>query len=338
MELDPRKRLILSAIVSAYIETGEPVGSKTLLVRENLGVSPATVRNEMSELERLGYLKKTHTSSGRIPSNSGYRYYVGTLTPYRLTAKERAILNDPFETGASLEEVLEASTRHLAAFSGCTVFGVSPNCPDGIYQFEVLPAGKRILAIMVIASGGSVKNYFYRAAEDVTAEDASALTKIINSVFAGFPIDRIGTVRMILLEHEIKTHCPKHIGIVETVKKILAGVRDYELHIGGTENLLSYPEFADIETARGFIGMLSTREQILDALLANRPTDEIEIRIGAENGLFNSPHASLITLFCDKKVPVMLGLMGPTRMDYARTIAGCNHILAHLKTFIEREY
>lgn len=338
MELDARKRLILSAIVSAYIETGEPVGSKTLLVRENLGVSPATVRNEMSELERLGYLKKTHTSSGRVPSNFGYRFYVSTLTPYHLTQKERATLDSPFETSASLEELLEASTRHLAEFSGCTVFGVSPNCPDGIYQFEILPAGKRILAIMVIASGGSVKNYFYRAREDVTAEDASVLTKIMNSVFAGFPIDRIGSVRIMLLEHEIKTHCPKHLEIVDTVKKILAGVRDYELHIGGTENLLSYPEFSDIETARGFIGMLSTREQILEALLANRPTDEIEIRIGAENGLFNSPHASLITLFSDKKFPVMLGLMGPTRMDYARTIAGCNHILTHLKTFIEREY
>ncbi len=338
MELDARKKLILSAIVSAYIETGEPVGSKTLLVRENLGVSPATVRNEMSELERLGYLKKTHTSSGRIPSNSGYRFYVGTLTPYRLTQRERANLNNPFETSASLEELLEASTNKLAAFSGCTVFGISPNCPDGIYQFEVLPAGKRILAIMVIASGGSVKNYFYRAQVDVTQEDASILTKIMNSVFSGFPIDQIGSVRMMLLEHEIKTHCPNHRGIVDTVKKILAGVRDYELHIGGTENLLSYPEFFDIETARGFIGMLSTREQILDALLASRPNDEIEIRIGAENGLFNSPHASLITLFCDKKIPIMLGLVGPTRMNYARTIAGCNHILTHLKTFIEREY
>lgn len=338
MELDPRKRLILSAIVSAYIETGEPVGSKTLLVRENLGVSPATVRNEMSELERLGYLKKTHTSSGRIPSNLGYRFYVRTLTPYQLTERERAALNSPFETSASLEELLESSTRNLAVFSGCTVFGVSPHCPDGIFQFEVLPAGKRILAIMVIASGGSVKNYFYRAAEDVTPEDAQALTKILNAVFAGFPIDRIGSVRMMLLEHELKTHCPKHAAIAETMKKILAGAKGYELHIGGTENLLSYPEFSDIETARGFIGMLSTRENILEALLANRPSDGIEIRIGAENGLFNSPHASLITLFCDDKFPVMLGLMGPTRMDYARTIAGCNHVLAHLKTFIEREY
>ncbi len=338
MDLDRRKRLILSAIVSAYIETGEPVGSKTLLVRENLGVSPATVRNEMSELERLGFLKKNHTSSGRIPSNSGYRFYLDTLTPYRLTETETAALNSPFETSASLEELLDASTRKLAAFSGCTVFGISQTCPDGIYQFEVLPAGKRIFALMVIASSGSVKNYFYRATEDVTAEDAALLTKIINSNLGGFPVEQIGTVRMMLLEHEMQKHCPKHRGIVETVKKVLSNVKDYDLHIGGTENLLSHPEFSDIETARGFVGMLSTREHILEALTANRPNDEIEIRIGAENGLFNSPNASLITLFCDKKVPVMLGLMGPTRMDYARTIAGCNHMLQHLKAFIEQVY
>lgn len=338
MNLDARKQLILSAIVSAYIETGEPVGSKTLLARERLSVSPATVRNEMSELERLGYLQKTHTSSGRIPSNAGYRYYVQTLTPYRLTASELRNLDDAFETSASLEELLEASTRNLANFSGCTVFGISPHCPDGIYQFEVIPAGKRILAIMVIASGGAVKNYFYRATEDVSAEEAATLTKIINTVFSGFPIDRIGEVRMMLLEHEIKTHCKKHVGILNTVRKILHGARDYELHIGGTGNLLSHPEFSDIETARGFMNMLSARERILEAMLANRPEDEVEIRIGAENGLFDSPHASLITLFCDNKFPVMMGLMGPTRMNYARTIAGCNHVMQHLKTFIEREY
>ena len=142
MTLDARKQLILSAIVSAYIETGEPVGSKALLARERLNVSPATVRNEMSELERLGYLKKTHTSSGRIPSNAGYRYYVQTLTPYRLTATELRNLDEAFETSVSLEELLEASTQNLANFSGCTVFGISPHCPDGIYQFEVIPAGK----------------------------------------------------------------------------------------------------------------------------------------------------------------------------------------------------
>lgn len=338
MNLDQRKQFILSAIVSAYIETGEPVGSKTLLSRAQLNVSPATVRNEMSELERLGYLKKTHTSSGRVPSNAGYRYYVETLTPYHLSSREQASLNSPFETSVGLEELLEASTRHLAEFSGCTVFGASPHSPDGVYQFEVMPAGKRILAIMVISSGGAVKNYFYRATEDIAPGDTEQLTKIINSVFAGFPIDCIGELRTMLLEHEIRTHCPKHIGIINTVRKILTGVRDYELHIGGTENLLSYPEFSDIETARGFVGMLATREHILEALLSNRSNDEIEIRIGAENRLFNSPHASLITLVCDNKFPVVLGLMGPTRMDYARTIAGCNYVLRRLKTFIEQEY
>lgn len=338
MALSERKQRILSAIVSAYIETGEPVGSKTLLSREGLSVSPATVRNDMSDLERLGYLQKTHTSSGRIPSNAGYRYYVQTLAPYRLTERELQRLDSAFETAVSLEELLAESTKHLAAFSGCTVFGISPHCPDGVYQFEVLPAGRRIFAIMVIASGGAVKNYFYRTAEDATPEQAATLTRIINTVFAGFPIDRIGEVRIALLEHEIRTHCPGHLGIMSTVRKILAGVRDYELHIGGTENLLSYPEFSNIETARGFIGMLSTREYILEAMLNRMPTDEIEIRIGAENGLFNSPHASLITLFCDEKFPVMLGLMGPTRMDYARTIAGCNHFMKHLKIFIDREY
>lgn len=338
MALDSRKQAILSAIVSAYIETGEPVGSKSLLARERLNVSPATVRNDMSELERLGYLQKTHTSSGRVPSNEGYRFYVQTLTPYKLKPQEIRSLNAAFETAVSLEELLDLSTHRLAAFSGCTVFGVSPHCPDGIYQFEILPAGKKILAIMVIASGGAVKSYFYRAKEEVTPQDAAKLTSIVNSVFAGFPIDRIGEVRRLLLEHEIRTHCPKHVGIAETFRKILSGAHDYELHIGGTENLLSHPEFSDIETARGFIEMISAREHILDVMLTNRPENGVEIRIGSENGIFNSPHASLITFCCDEKFPVLLGLMGPTRMDYARTLAGCGYFMKNLRRFIEREY
>lgn len=338
MALDIRKQRILSAIISTYIETGEPVGSKTLLAREQLNVSPATVRNDMSELERLGYLKKTHTSSGRVPSNLGYRYYVDTLSPYHLKERELEGLDGAFESAVSLEELLKESTNRLAVFSGCTVFGISPHCPDGVYRFEVLPAGKRIFAIMVIASGGAVKNYFYRTEEEVNPNDAEKLTHVINQVLSGFPVDRIGDVRLLLLEHELKTHCPKHLGILSTVRKILNEARDYELHIGGTENLLRHPEFSDITTARGFIAMLSTREHILETMLAHTPTDEIEIRIGAENGLFNNPHASLITLFCDEKFPIMLGLMGPTRMNYARTIAGCNHFMQHLKTFIEREY
>lgn len=337
MDLDERKRKILSAIVSAYIETGEPVGSKTLIDRENLTVSSATVRNEMSELERLGYLKKTHTSSGRVPSNLGYRYYVNTLQPYALTETERSDLGEGFETCAGLNDLLELATRHLAHFSGCTVFGVSPHSPDGTCRFEVVPAGRKTMAVMVI-TGGTVKSYFCRSEHEITSRDAERLSEILNSLLAGIPSEQIGNLRLILLERAVRDACPDHLCIVPTVKKILGEAKDFDLHIGGTENLLNYPEFADIDTARDFVGMLASRKDILSALLAARPTDPIEIRIGADNGLFQSPHASLITLFSNEKFPVLLGLMGPIRMNYARTIAGCNHFLLRLNDYLGREY
>jgi heat-inducible transcriptional repressor len=238
----------------------------------------------------------------------------------------------------NLDELLEESTLHLARFSGCTVFGISRQAQDATYQFEILPAGRRILAVMVIAPGGSVKNYFYKAESDVTPKDAAVLTKIFNTVFADCPVNRIGKLRMMLFEHEIKANCPEHSGIGLLAQKILNDTQKCTLHIGGTENLLSHPEFSDIESARGFIEMLSTREQLLEALMEKNPVEGLEIRIGAENGLLNSPHASLITLSSDEKFPVMLGLIGPARMNYARTIAGCYFTLANLKNFIEREY
>lgn len=338
MYLDDRKKKILSAIVSAYIETGEPIGSKALIDREKLSLSSATIRNEMSDLERLGYLKKTHTSSGRIPSNQGYRFYVSTLQPYHLTEREQVVLNGAFSACTTVEDLLETATHRLAAFSGCTVFGLSPHGEEKIYQFEVVPAGKKKFAVMLISKTGAVRTFGYRSEQDATPEDAKKLTNILNTTLSGCTPEQVGPLRIILLEHEIKANCPQHIALIEPVKTMLKQTQEYELHIGGTENLLNYSEFSDIETARGFIGMLSKHEKILEALLEKKPSDSIEIRIGAENGIFNSPHASLITIFSENKFPVLLGLMGPTRMDYARTIAGCNHFLEHLNTYLDREY
>ncbi len=339
MYLDERKKRILAAIISAYIETGEPVGSKALLDRENLSVSSATVRNEMSELEQLGYLVKTHTSSGRIPSNLGYRFYVtNALNPYRLLPRDRAALDGLFEESVGLEDMVRTAAERLAVFSGCTVFAVSPNSTDGMFTFEVVPAGKKIFALMAISSSGTVKNYFLRSDHEATSEDAEKLTQICNRVLSGFSVDIIGAVRFALLEHEIRTYCPQHAGISKAAKQVLSRLRTYELHIGGSANLLHYPEFSDIDTARRFVHFLSQHEHILEAILSFQPEEKIDIRIGMENTLFQNPAASLITVTCRDKIPIRLSLMGPTRMNYAKTIAGCNYFICRLQKYLTEEY
>lgn len=335
MELDERKRKILRAVINAYIETGEPIGSKALLSRENLNVSSATIRNEMSELEQLGFLCKPHTSAGRIPSNEGYRFYVTTaLDNYNLSKEEKDILSPAIDNSASIKEIVDLMANSIALFSGCTVFALSPLCSDGCFTFEIAPVGKQGIAIMAISSGNTVKTCFSKIAHNVNAEDCRKLSKIFNDILSGFSVEHIGNVRLLLLEHEIRTHLPNYLPICVSVGKLVEQLKQYDLHISGTSNLLLYPEFANIEAARDFLNLLNRREDIISALLDDFYKDNITIKIGDENNIFNSPHASMIAIGADGKVPMILGVMGPTRMYYSRIIAGCNHILNYLKNNI----
>jgi heat-inducible transcriptional repressor len=338
LDLDERKCKILRAIVHAYIETGEPVGSKTLLNREDLNISSATVRNEMSELEQMGYLCKPHVSAGRIPSNEGYKFYVSTsLDGYILSNLDISILNPAFELCESIFDTVNETAKCIAQFSGCTVFAVSPAGSVGIFTFEVMPAGKKILAIMAIGSGNTVKSCFAKFESDITADDGVMLTKILNAVLSGFPVDQIGNVRIMMLENEIKTHCIHLIGSLSSIKKLIDQLKSYDLHISGATNLFSYPEFANIDVAREFMNMLNRQEQIVETLLENFH-DNITIKIGEENKIFSSPNASVIAMTSNGKIPLVLGIMGPTRMDYARIIAGCKHIISHLNNNINNEF
>ena len=299
LDLDERKCKILRAVVNTYIETGEPVGSKTLLNREDLNISSATVRNEMSELEHLGFLCKPHTSAGRIPSNEGYKFYVSTsLDGYILTNLDISILNPEYNSCISIFDTINETAKCIAQFSGCTVFAVAPTGSDGIFTFEVMPAGKKILALMAIGSGSTVKTCFAKFEFEVSAEDGNQLTKILNAVISGFSVDQIGNVRLIILENEIKNHCMYLIGVIPFIKKLIEQLKSYDLHISGTTNLLSYPEFANIEVAREFMDMLNNHEQIIDTMLEGFK-DNITIKIGQENKIFNSPNASVIAMASD---------------------------------------
>ena len=338
MELDSRKNFILTAVVRTYIRTGEPVGSKSLLENESLNVSSATIRNEMSDLERMGYLCKPHASAGRVPSNEGYRWYVEhALGQYSLTPDEQKELELSHQLCGLLSTVREACSR-LADFTECTTFAVTPTCHDGIFTFEVLPSGKRTLAILAVGAGGSVKTGFAKTEEDVGETKAKEIADVLNSVLSKFPVAQIGKVRMMLLESEMRKRCPGFDEVTRTVRQLVEEIQSYELTIGGSSNLLSYPEFSDISTARRFIDALGEREQITEAILDGHEENPFKIRIGNENRIFDNSEASLITIDCDAKIPLVFGVIGPKRMDYARMEAGCRFLTQMLKDMINEEY
>lgn len=339
MNLDTRKKIILSAVIDAYIRTGEPVGSKVLSELNSLNVSSATIRNEMSELEKMGYLHKPHTSAGRIPSNEGYRYYVQTsLNPYKLTAADKSLLGQLPRDCAGLHQTVNSAADRLAQFLGLAVFAVAPSCSSGVFTFEVLPVGKRSYAVLAISAVGNVKTVFARSDGEVSPAQARKFAAVLNEILSGFPVEQIGRVRLILLANETARVCPECSCLLNAVTQLIEQLKSYELTVCGGENLLSYPEFSNIGAAREYIALLSKHERIMDVLLTDSQAGQLTIRIGDENHVFQNSYASMISMLSDAKIPVAIGVMGPTRMNYAKAAAGFLYLMNQLKTLINEEY
>lgn len=339
MELDERKRVILKTVINAYIRTGEPVGSKALAGMEDLHVSSATIRNEMSDLEKLGYLMKPHTSAGRVPSGEGYRYYVmNALHSYRLTQRDTdRLISDVRRAG--LHNTVEDSAQKLADFSECAVFAVNPVCTGGAYSFGLMPVGKNTVALLAISGVGSVKTGFIKTENEFDQKMLQGISSVLNTVLSGVALEQINKSRLELLKKAIEENFADASGIADAAAELLEELKSYELTICGGTNPLSYPEFSDIEVAKKYINMLSKKHEIKNVLLsAPAEKEDFSVLIGEENPFFQYPDAGLVRVGCDSKIPVVFGVMGPARMNYARLKAGCSYIVSQLKHRINEEY
>ncbi len=339
MELNTRKRIILKTIINAYIRTGEPVGSKALAGMEDLHFSSATIRNEMSDLEKLGYLIKPHTSAGRVPSGEGYRYYVmNALHSYRLTQQDLNRLTDD-NRRAGLHDEIENSAQRLADFSECAVFAVNPICSGGTYSFGLMPVGKNTVALLLISGVGSVKTGFVKTEKSFDQKTLYGITSVLNTVLSGVSPDQINKARIDLLEKAIDENFPDAKEISFAAVKLLDELKSYELIICGGENPLSYPEFSGIDVVKKYINMLSKKKEIAEVLLSiPEEESDFSIMIGEENPFFPQPESGLVRVNCDSKIPVYFGILGPARMNYARLKAGCSCIVSQLKQKINEEY
>lgn len=339
MELDERKRVILKTVINAYIRTGEPVGSKALAGMEDLHVSSATIRNEMSDLEKLGYLMKPHTSAGRVPSGEGYRYYVmNALHAYHLTQRDiDRLISDARLAG--IRNAVEDSAKRLADFSECAVFAVNPVCTGGAYSFGLMPVGKNTVALLAISGVGSVKTGFIRTETEFDQKTLQGIASVLNTVLSGVSLEQINRSRLELLKKAIEENFSDSSEIASAAAKLLEELKSYELTVCGGTNPLSYPEFSEIDVAKKYINMLSKKQEIMKTLL-DVPSKESDfsVMIGEENPFFPYQDAGLVRVGCDSKIPVVFGIMGPARMNYARLKAGCSYIVSQLKHKINEEY
>ena len=328
MSLDARKRNILASVIRAYIETGEPVGSKSLISREKLDLSSATVRNEMNELEKEGLIEKPHTSAGRIPTNEGYRFYVSNaLSEYELSPYETAVLERAFSRGNTMEDTLREMTLGMAKFSGCAVFTTAPMCGDGHFSYKVFPSGRKTVGILAISSENALRSCFIKTEKEPTVLLCGNLEKLLGKYFSEISNESLSKEKL----KSFKSELPEEFAdAYEYIERFLLKLQNFELYIGGASNLFSYPEFAETETVRRFLNFINNEDDIKKTLLESFYSNSISIRIGEENKLFPMKSTSVISVGRAGKFPLVIGVMGPTRMYYSRIISGCNHLLREM--------
>lgn len=318
--MSERKRRILAAVVEEYVRTGEPVGSKVIAARADIGVSAATVRNEMAALEHLGLLEQPHTSAGRVPTINGYRLYIEQiLSPKPIPKEERDRLDEMLAPGGAVTEelVIENATTALAELTRCAavVSDFSPRF-SVIAKVEVIPAGKRVYVVLLITSGGAIKNKACRLEFDLTHEQLAFFSEFLTENLEGVSVDELSEERMANLTAAMSAYMMTMVPLVESVFELSRDLRQHALTFRGEKNLFTFEEFDKMEVVR-FIEHKEELVRLLDASFSG-----IRVLFGEDSGSFVIGNSSMIMSRYRKGSHDVgaLGVIGPVRLDYARVI------------------
>lgn len=325
-ELDKRKAFILATVVYEYVATAEPVGSNTLTQKYNLGVSSATIRNEMAELEAAGYLVQPHTSAGRIPSDAGYRTYVDQLMrPEALGTGEQRRIQDEFRAASrELDGVIEQTTRLLGQLSRNVAFVVSPARDAQTFRHVQLIwlSERTALAIVVTSLGVAVQKTFEHGL-DVSADDLTRLSNRLNTAFGGKTLRDIAAVDLVEIVRDVNVAAEVVAPLSAILRDAIDGDLPPTVMSSGTQNLLDQPEFQDLRKLRAILRIVEEQKALYDLVADKMTGNEAVVAIGHELGSEEITECSLVTVpyrFGDQMVGV-LAILGPRRMPYARMLA-----------------
>lgn len=342
-ELSERKKLILKALIEAHIEMGEPVGSKYLTQYKHIAYSSATIRNEMAELEELGYLEQPHTSAGRIPSETGYRFYVDSLIEkYNMTAREITELKTALRSRQSeLDTILEEAMRLASSMTNYTALALRPrNVRNVVTRYEAIRIEERKLVLVMVMSSGVVKSKYILSELPIPEEAAALLARTLNECLTGCTADEITLPNLVDMEHRMGVYAylvnPVSKGIYETLSSFDGG----ELKFEGVNRLLSYPETYDFDRLKQMLAMIEQKDDLLrliseetSALAASGDDNKVQVYIGHENLVEIMDNSTLIlkTVKSGDHVIGTIGIIGPTRMDYPRVISMIDQLSAGIR-------
>lgn len=331
MTMDERKRKILQAIIDDYIDTAEPIGSRTVARKHELGLSSATIRNEMADLEEMGYLAQPHTSSGRVPSNKGYRLYVDQLMQvHDLNTDEIEKIKSAMETRINeMSQLIRRASAVLSRFTKYTSMAITPQMrTSSIKAIQVVPIEDGKAMVIVVTNAGIVRNSLVKISECVQPHMLIMISNVLNNKLTGLTIEEVNVRIIKELEREIGISGEILLPILEGAADLINQIDNTEVYIEGTTNIFNHPEFRDMVKARDFINMLDEKASLCKMLFDSIEAGGITVRIGSENDISCIRECSLITAnytIADTFIGT-IGIIGPTRMEYPKVISSMKFV------------
>ena len=326
--LEDRKKKVLQAIVEEYINTAEPVSSNALISKYGLECSSATIRNEMADLEKKGLLDKMHTSSGRVPSAKGYRYYVDELLKDdNISLEEVKYISDKLETKVNeIEDLTKITANTISEITHYTTVTIGPKTDEQIIkEIKFVLLGSRMILAVIMTDTGMVKETIIKFDEDVNEKQVETINYMFNNKLKGKPIETINQPLEEYLYNEMKGMVGVIKPIITQIKKVL--FEENEIHLQGARKELDLPEFNSLQVAKNFMNILDEKELIAD-MLNSGFAEDINVYIGGEDEKEQLKDFSVVTFKhkIGNKDMGTIGIIGPKRMDYSKVISVMKYI------------
>lgn len=341
MELTDRKKKILQAIIRNYLETGEPVGSRTISKYTDLNLSSATIRNEMSDLEEMGYILQPHTSAGRIPSDAGYRLYVDALMEEKLKEVDD-LKGELLEKEEKLDNLLKQTAKLLATNTNYATMVSAPTIHRNKLKFiQLSKVGMNQLLAVIVIEGNVIKNSILDIDEVVDDETILKLNILLNTHLNGLSIEEINLGLITAMKQQAGIHSDIIGGVIDAVANAIHDEEDLEIYTSGTNNIFKYPELSDNQRASELINTFEEK-QVLGKLVQDTLADEnntgIQVYIGGESSITSMKDCSIVTATYDlgDGMKGTIGIIGPKRMDYDKVVDNLKNVMHQLDSMYKK--
>lgn len=336
-ELNERKRKILWAVVQDYADTAEPVGSRTIAKKYDLGVSSATIRNEMQDLEDEGYLEQPHTSAGRVPSIKGYRFYVDWLMqPVPISNDEKTMIDHMLMDHVSkVDEIFRNMAKAVAALTHTLSVAASAESQKRFNYIRFLPLADQRAILLVVTDQGDVSNAVISIPEGSSFDEMQLLADKLNHFLHGRNIDSLNEELILSFQKEIEKDLSPYMHIFQALQKALTP--QTEVYSGGASQLIEQPEFKSVERMQDILQMLEQRDMLASMLLSSSD-QPIAVHIGTENQLKSFSDLSIVRaqFTSGGRVIGSVAVVGPTRMQYSKIIGMMHFMQQRLDTLLKK--